>query len=57
MGQYFEWLVPIVVNVVMNTNADDYKQIYHEMMDKLDAFVDAIKHILHKDPAPAQPAW
>jgi predicted small lipoprotein YifL len=51
-GQYFQWLVPFVIDFVMHTNPSDVKEAVQAVMAKLDALVEVIKHILHKDPAP-----
>jgi hypothetical protein len=51
-GAMLGWLVPIVVEALMNIDPADYQATFKALVAKLDKFVDAIKHIIHKDQAP-----
>lgn len=52
MGFALKWLVPVVVNALMNADAQDYAHALHALMSRLDDIVAAIKHMLAGDPAP-----
>lgn len=51
-GKYLAWLVPFVVEALMDKDFDDYKSVFKAFVAKMDALVEAIKHIIRKDAPP-----
>jgi hypothetical protein len=51
-GAMLGWLVPIVVEALMNIDPSDYQATFKALVAKLDKFVEAIKHNIHTDQAP-----
>jgi hypothetical protein len=51
-GKYLSWLVPLVVEALMEKDLNDYKAVFKALVAKLDVLVEAIKHIIHKDAPP-----
>jgi hypothetical protein len=46
-GVYFEWLVPIAVNIISQVKTGDFKEIAAIAMKDVDKVVEVVKKILH----------